>query len=74
MLPELEKLKIKAVSKIRDYFSLQFGAIRKPKTNIQMVQQNALLKYAPLFHFLEREAFVAADDHPSTWRAWAGRS
>jgi hypothetical protein len=74
MLPELEKLKIKAVSKIRDYFSLQFGAIRKPKTNIQMVQQNALLKYSPLFHFLEKEAFVAADDLRSIYVESMGRT
>lgn len=62
LLPEFEKLKIKAISKIRDYLTAQFTALRKPKTNIQMVQQNSLVKYAPLFHFIQREAPVVADD------------
>jgi vacuolar protein sorting-associated protein 52 len=62
LLPEFEKLKIKAISKIRDYLSSQFMAIRKPKTNISMVQQNSLVKYAPLFQFIQREAPIVADD------------
>jgi hypothetical protein len=62
LLPELEKLKIKAISKIREYFTAQFMAIRKPKTNIQIVQQNLLLKYSSLFHFLQRESQATADE------------
>lgn len=62
LLPDLEKLRVKAVSKIREYFSNQFAAIRKPKTNIQMVQTNALLKYSKLFQFVQTEATVVADD------------
>jgi hypothetical protein len=62
LLPELEKLKIKAISKIKDYFTTQIALIRKPKTNIQMLQQNALLKYAPLFHFILRETPQIADE------------
>lgn len=74
LLPELEKLKIKAVAKIRDYFTNQFSAIRKPKTNIQIIQQNALLKYSPLFHFLEKEASIAADDLRSMYVESMGRT
>lgn len=62
LLPEFEKLKIKAISKIKDYLTSQFAAIRKPKTNIQMVQQNSLVKYAALFQFIQKEAPVVADD------------
>jgi hypothetical protein len=62
LLPELEKLKIKAVSKIKDYLTIQFNAIRKPKTNIQMLQQNSLVKYAALFQFTQKEAPAVADD------------
>lgn len=62
LLPELEKLKVKAISKIKDYLTAQFMAIRKPKTNIQMVQQNSLVKYSALFQFVQKEAPVVAED------------
>ncbi len=62
LLPELEKLKIKAIAKIRDYFTTQFAAIRKPKTNIQVLQTNALVKYAKLFQFIQTESPPVADD------------
>ena len=62
LLPDLEKLKIKAISKIRDYFVAQFNALRKPKTNVHMVQQSALVKYGPLFQFVQNEMVSVADD------------
>jgi hypothetical protein len=62
ILPDLEKLKIKAISKIRDYFLLQFNAIRKPKTNVQMLQQNSLVKYNKLLFFVQNEAPVVGDE------------
>lgn len=62
LLPDLEKLKIRAITKARDYFLLQFQALRKPKTNVQIVQQNLLCKYAPLLQFVIREAPSAGDD------------
>ena len=62
ILPDLERLKIKAVGKIRDYFISQFSAIRKPKTNIQMMQQNSLVKYCKLFVFVQNESPVVADE------------
>jgi hypothetical protein len=62
LLPDLENLKIKAIAKIREYFTVQFNAIRKPKTNTQMLQQNALVKYAKMFQFVQAEAPVVGDD------------
>ena len=62
LLPELEKLRNLAVMKIRDYFHLQFSALRKPKTNVQIIQQNNLIKYAPLFQFLLQESPSMAED------------
>jgi vacuolar protein sorting-associated protein 52 len=62
LLPELEKLKTLAISKIRDYFTTQFMALRKPKTNVQILQQSSLIKYAPLYRFLQQDAEAAADD------------
>jgi vacuolar protein sorting-associated protein 52 len=62
LLPDLERLKIRAIAKTRDYFIAQFQALRKPKTNVQMVQQNSLVRYAPLLQFVQREAPGAAED------------
>lgn len=62
LLPELEKLKLIALTKIRDYFTLQFNALRKPKTNVQIIQQNNLIKYAPLFQFVYQEAEAVGTD------------
>jgi hypothetical protein len=62
LLPDLEKLKIRAITKARDYFIAQFQALRRPKTNVKMVQQNALVRYAPLLQFVQREAPGAAED------------
>ncbi|XP_063234732.1 vacuolar protein sorting-associated protein 52 homolog isoform X2 [Bacillus rossius redtenbacheri] len=47
----LEKLKIKAVTKIRAYLLEQIYKFRKPMTNYQ-VPQNAMLKYKFCFEFL----------------------
>lgn len=74
LLPELEKLKIKAIGKIRDYFSTQFNAIRKPKTNIYMLQQTSLVRYSPLFHFLNREQNAVAEDLRSLYVESMGRT
>jgi hypothetical protein len=62
MLPELEKLKVKAIVKIKDYFHAQFTALRKPKTNVHMLQENSLLNYSFLFHFLQKESVAVADE------------
>mmetsp|Transcript_8188 Transcript_8188/g.15453 ORF Transcript_8188/g.15453 Transcript_8188/m.15453 type:complete len:728 (+) Transcript_8188:155-2338(+) len=62
LLPELEKLKMRAITKIKDYFLQQFGALRKTKTNVSMVQQNSLVKYADLLTFLQTEAGPVAED------------
>jgi len=62
LLPDLERLKARSISKIREYFTQQFNAIRKAKTNVQMLQQTALVKYSPLFQFLLQESPLAAED------------
>ena len=45
--PELEKLRLKAVQKVKDFLLLKIGSLKVKKTNIQ-IQQNVLLKYARL--------------------------
>lgn len=51
--PELEKLRQKAVSKVFDFIVQKLYALRKPKTNIQILQQNVLLKYKYIVSFLK---------------------
>lgn len=74
LLPELEKLKIKAISRIRDYFVSQFNALRKPKTNVHMLQQTSLIKYAPLLQFVAQETPSVAEDLRTLYVESMGRT
>jgi hypothetical protein len=69
LLPDLDKLKIRALSKIKEYFTIQFNALRKPKTNVQMVQQTALVKYYSLLQFIQQEYPHIADELRSLYIA-----
>ncbi|KAL6535643.1 Vacuolar protein sorting-associated protein 52 [Orobanche minor] len=51
--PELEKLRQKAVSKVFDFLVQKLNALRKPKTNVQILQQSVLLKYKYVISFLK---------------------
>lgn len=51
--PELERLRQKAVSKVFEFMVQKLYALRKPKTNIQILQQNVLLKYKYVILFLK---------------------
>eukprot|EP00252_Welwitschia_mirabilis_P021348 TRINITY_DN5467_c0_g1_i1.p1 TRINITY_DN5467_c0_g1~~TRINITY_DN5467_c0_g1_i1.p1 ORF type:complete len:789 (+),score=162.25 TRINITY_DN5467_c0_g1_i1:86-2452(+) len=51
--PELERLRQKAVSKVFDFIVQKLQALKKPKTNIQILQQNVLLKYKYTAAFLK---------------------
>ena len=52
--PELERLRAKAVAKAREYLMSRTYALRKPKTNIQILQQNMLLRFRYLVTFLRK--------------------
>ncbi|XP_024317533.1 vacuolar protein sorting-associated protein 52 A isoform X8 [Brachypodium distachyon] len=52
---ELERLRKKALSKVSDYIIEIFSAMRKPGTNIQILQQNLLQKYRYLVLFLKEQ-------------------
>ncbi|KAK9838884.1 hypothetical protein WJX74_005159 [Apatococcus lobatus] len=59
--PELDALRSKAVAKARDFLMARIYALRKPKTNIQILQQNVLLRGKYLVTFLRlhgREVFT----------------
>jgi vacuolar protein sorting-associated protein 52 len=62
LLPDMLSLKAKSISKAREFFTGQINALRKNKTNVQVIQQNSLLKYAKLYHFLQRDAAQLAED------------
>ncbi|XP_008810964.2 vacuolar protein sorting-associated protein 52 A-like isoform X2 [Phoenix dactylifera] len=51
--PELERLRQKAVSKAFEFMIQKLYALRKPKTNIQILQQSVLLKYKYVVLFLK---------------------
>ncbi|KAM0942229.1 hypothetical protein DsansV1_C15g0136061 [Dioscorea sansibarensis] len=50
---QLERLRQKAVSKVFEFIMQKLYALRKPKTNVQILQQNVLLKYKYLIIFLK---------------------
>jgi hypothetical protein len=52
MQAHMEKLRLVAVSRIRDYFLSQMALLRKPQTNIRILQSHGLLHYADLYDFL----------------------
>ncbi|CAI2179301.1 19760_t:CDS:10, partial [Funneliformis geosporum] len=60
--PELEKLRLKATEKIRDFLLTKIRSLRIPNTNVQILQQSVLLKYKTLYQFLmERYSDVAIE-------------
>ena len=54
--PELEKLRLKAVSKVRESLLSKMAMLSKPNTNFQILQQSVLLKYKYFAQFLRDHA------------------
>lgn len=52
LLQFVSKLRERAVVRIRSYFLQTMTQLRKPKTNIRMIQVNCLLKYVKLLEFI----------------------
>lgn len=50
--PELERLTLKAIDKIREFLIRKVETLKIPNTNIAFIQQTVLLKYKELFWFL----------------------
>ncbi|KAF9585263.1 hypothetical protein BGW38_003161 [Lunasporangiospora selenospora] len=60
--PELERLRIKSVEKIREFLLSKIKSFRTPNTNIQIMQHSILLKYKDIYQFvLERHSEVALE-------------
>mmetsp|Transcript_27317 Transcript_27317/g.41118 ORF Transcript_27317/g.41118 Transcript_27317/m.41118 type:complete len:817 (+) Transcript_27317:132-2582(+) len=52
MKEHVTKLRYRAIMRSRTYFLQTISQLRKPKTNVRMIQINSLLKYTPLIDFL----------------------
>ncbi|GAB5589033.1 Vacuolar protein sorting-associated protein 52 [Umbelopsis nana] len=65
--PELEKLRLKAASTIRDFFVNKIISLRIPNTNIQILQQSVFLKYKALYHFVTERHHEAATEIRQTY-------
>jgi vacuolar protein sorting-associated protein 52 len=52
MQAHIQQLRLVAVSRIREYFYQQMTLLRKPQTNIRILQSHGLLHYADLYEFL----------------------
>jgi len=52
MKQHIAKLRHRAIGRIRMYFLHTIAQLRRPKTNVRMIQINSLLKYTPLMEFL----------------------
>lgn len=52
LLEQVTTLRLKAILRIRNYFLQSMTYLRKPKTNIRMIQVHCLLKYTPLLEFV----------------------
>jgi len=51
---EVERLRARAAAKVREFLLQRFYGLRKPKTNIQVLQQSVLLKYKYGAKFLQQ--------------------
>ncbi|KAI8822052.1 Sac2 family-domain-containing protein [Fimicolochytrium jonesii] len=62
--PELERLRLRAAEKSKEFLIKRIESLRAPNTNIAIIQQNIFLKYKELFWFLaERYSDVAMEVH-----------
>lgn len=56
IVPILDLLRIKAVSRVREFLLEHILSLKRPNTNVQMVQQNTLLKFQYFMTFLSSHA------------------
>ena len=52
--PLLENLKDRALERIRDFLVAQIKSLRSPNINIQIIQQQSILRYKDLYSFLAK--------------------
>jgi len=52
MQAKVETLRLLAIRRVREYFLEQIALLRRPQTNVRMIQVHGLLKYSALQEFL----------------------
>eukprot|EP00953_Heterococcus_sp_UTEX-ZZ885_P007490 4533-Heterococcus_DN1.PRE.2 len=72
--PHLEKLRAKACARSREYLLARISELRRPKTNVQIIQKNALLKYKYLVQFITDNAPETAEEVRSVYIESMGRT
>mmetsp|Transcript_80659 Transcript_80659/g.179204 ORF Transcript_80659/g.179204 Transcript_80659/m.179204 type:complete len:728 (-) Transcript_80659:56-2239(-) len=60
--PELERLRTKAVARIKDFLLQKINTLKKPKTNLQILQRNVLVKFKFFTQFLAEHHPGVADE------------
>ncbi|CAM9108563.1 unnamed protein product [Choristocarpus tenellus] len=72
--PHLEKLKVKACGKAREYLLQKIGELRRPKTNVQIIQKSSLLRYKYLMQFICENAPDTGDEIRAVYIESMGRT
>eukprot|EP01091_Cochliopodium_minus_P019899 TRINITY_DN8517_c0_g1_i1.p1 TRINITY_DN8517_c0_g1~~TRINITY_DN8517_c0_g1_i1.p1 ORF type:complete len:767 (-),score=247.53 TRINITY_DN8517_c0_g1_i1:17-2317(-) len=62
LIPEIDKMKFAATSKIRQFLLQMIYGLKKPRSNIQIVQQTIIKKYKYFIKFLNDHAPQAATE------------
>ena len=65
----LTNITLKMCGALRDFLLQKIDGLKKPKTNIHILQQNVLLKYKRFVYFLQRHHPVAAQELKNTYVA-----
>ncbi|PSR83693.1 Sac2 family-domain-containing protein [Coniella lustricola] len=66
--PLLEKLRLKAIERIRDHLVAQIKALRSPHINAQIIQQQNFLRFRDLYAFLHKRHAALADEICQAYR------
>ena len=61
-LKQLERLRLKAIEKIKKFFHDEFRLLRKPQVDVNAIQSQTLLKYRFFMFFLRRHAIDVASE------------
>ncbi|RHY28847.1 hypothetical protein DYB32_008264, partial [Aphanomyces invadans] len=64
---DLDKLKLRACAQIREWLLGRINDLKKPKTNVQMVQQSTLIKMKYVVQFLNNYAPSIANEFKDTY-------
>jgi len=62
MKSHVKQLRLLAAGRVRDYFLQQMALLRRPQTNVRMIQVHGLLKYADLYDFLQEASPTIATE------------